>query len=666
MNEITFDGVKKYMNTTLVLKNVSFQINDGDIVGIIGDNGSGKTTILKLIAGILKLNHCAGYPYAPVPPGYDEGFVKISKGTKCSYLEQIPQYEDNLKVNDVLNLSFKEVYDLEEQMHELEMDMTNQEGAALNRTLDKYSELMQLYEMKGGYETHEKLSKICTGLKLDENLLDQDFQSLSGGEKTRVLLGKLLVEPFDVLLLDEPTNHLDMDSVEWLQEFIKSYKGIVVVVSHDRYFLDHITTKIIEVENKVSNSYIGNYSSYMLQKEEKLRIQYNDFKEQQKTISSMEQSIKELREWAKKADNNKFFKRAASMQIKLDKLERVDKPKTKSQMNLDIKTGERSGKLVIKANNLSKKFDDKTLFNQAELLVLYGERVAMIGPNGCGKSTFIKMLLGESTVDSGELILGTNVNLAYLPQNVTFDDEEITVLDYFREDIPILLGKAREYLAKFIFYGSNVFKRVKYLSGGERYRLKLSKLLFTDVNCLILDEPTNHLDINSIETIEEALSNFKGTIFFVSHDRYFINNIADKVINIEDNKFQCYLGNYDYFREELDKKGTSQLSNTQTNNSVMQKGTAKKDKEINASVHTEKKITNSKDKKIDNSKEKKQNNIKNSKIEDKIKEIESKIIDTEMKMELYSRDFEELSKLYTQKEEFSRELEILMEEWLSI
>lgn len=663
MHEITFDYVKKYMDTTLVLKNVSFQINDGDIVGIIGDNGSGKTTILKLIAGILKLNHCAGYPYAPVPPGYDEGFVKISKATKCSYLEQIPQYENNLKVLDVLKLSFKEIYELEEKMRELEKDMTSLEGLALNRTLEKYSELMQLYEVKGGYETQEKLSKICSGLKLDENLLNQDFHLLSGGEKTRVLLGKLLVDPSDVLLLDEPTNHLDMDSVEWLEEFIKSYKGIVIVVSHDRYFLDHITSKIIEIENKVSMTYNGNYSNYILQKEEELRIQGNKFKEQQKTIANMEQSIKELREWATKADNNKFFKRAASMQIKLDKLEKIDKPIVKKHMNLDIKTGERSGNLVIKAYELDKSFEDKVLFHQAELLIQYGERVAMIGPNGCGKSTFIKMLLGELTPECGEVILGANVKLAYLPQNVTFEDEDITVLDYFREDISILLGKAREHLAKFMFYGNNVFKKVKYLSGGERYRLKLSKLLFTDVNLLILDEPTNHLDITSIERIEEALTNFKGTIFFVSHDRYFINKIADKVISIENNRFKAYLGNYDYFKHEKDKQKLIGM-NESANAFEIERNKGDKGLNIEQSKDS---YTSKYDKKA-NSIEKTLNSkcIRSSKLEDKIKEVELKINDMELEMELVSSDYEELSKLYAKKEELSKELEGLMAEWISI
>ena len=551
MHELSFDGVKKYMDAALVLRDISFQINEGEKVGIIGENGSGKSTVLKLIAGSLKLNHCAGYPYAPVPPGYDEGWVKISKGTTCAYLEQIPQYGDGMSVIDVLNLSFQELHDIEEKMHLLEKAMQCTEGRELKRNLDQYSQLMQLYEVKGGYETEEKLSKICKGLKFDETFLKQDFNLLSGGEKTTVALGKLLIDMPVVLLVDEPTNHLDMDSVVWLQGYINSYKGIVVVVSHDRYFLDQVATKIIEIEDKECETYIGNYSDFVKQKEENLRIQLNQFREQKKKINHMEQSIQELREWAMGADNNKFFRRAASMQIKLDKLQQIEKPQLgKSHMKMNIATSQRSGDLVIKTSGLAKSFGNKVIFRNAGLLVRYGERIALIGPNGSGKTTFLKMLLGEVSPDGGELSLGANVMMAYLPQNIVFEDEEQTVLSYFRDGISILEGKAREQLAKFMFYGGTVFKKIKLLSGGERARLKLCKLLFGDINLLILDEPTNHLDIAAIESIEAALSNFKGTLFFISHDRYFINKMCERIISIENHNFKTYLGNYDYFRQQ--------------------------------------------------------------------------------------------------------------------
>lgn len=548
MLEISLDGVKKYLDDKLVLKNITFLVTGDEKVGIVGENGSGKSTILKLIAGILKLNHCAGYPYAPIPPGYDEGWVTISKDATCAYLEQIPQYMENMKVIDVLNLSFDEVDRIELQMHQLEKSMQALNGTELKKALAKYSELVALYELGGGYNVKEKLSKICKALHFEENFLNQNFNSLSGGEKTTVILGKLLIDIPNVLLLDEPTNHLDLSSVEWLEDYIRSYKGIVIIVSHDRYFLDHTVSKIIEVEDGKSKTYIGNYSDYIKQKEENLRIQHNDYKEQKKKINNMEQSIRELREWADKADNNKFYKRAASMQNKLEKLERIEKPVLeKKNRAVNIKASERSGNIVIQANDLSKSYEDKTIFKQANLLIRYGERVALIGPNGCGKTTFLKMLLNEEASNGG-ITFGENVKAAYLPQNIVFYDEESTVLNYFRDGISVREEDARKHLAKFMFYGGNVFKKIKLLSGGERVRLTLSKMLFEEVNLLILDEPTNHLDAQSIESIEKALMDFKGTIFLISHDRYFINKICERVIAIEGCAFKSYLGNYDYYK----------------------------------------------------------------------------------------------------------------------
>lgn len=548
MYDIALDGVKKYMDGTLVLKNITFMINGGERAGIIGENGSGKSTVLKLISGKLTLHHCAGYPYAPVPPGYDEGWVIKPKEAVCAYLDQIPDYTEGLKVIDVLNLAFEEVYGIERDMRKLEEEMKVLAGRELEAVLKKYSKLMQSYEVKGGYEISEKLNRICKGLKLGESFLNREFHLLSGGEKTTVALGKLLIDNPDVLLLDEPTNHLDMESVEWLEEYLKNYKGTVVIVSHDRYFLDHVVTKIIEIEDKECDTYKGNYSRYMELKEEKLRIQYENYREQQKKINSMEKSVKELREWAMKADNNKFFKRAASMQIKLDKMERIDRPAGKRNMKLSINSSERSGNVTIQAERLTKCYEGKVLLKDAGMLVHYGERVALIGANGSGKTTFLKILLGEEEPDSGTVKLGASVRLAYLPQKLIFKNEELTVLEYFRSDINILEGKAREYLSKFLFYGGNVYKKIRHLSGGERIRLKLSRLLYDDVNLLILDEPTNHLDTLSIENLETAIGTFKGTVFFISHDRYFINKIGERIVAIEDKAFKNYSGNYDYYK----------------------------------------------------------------------------------------------------------------------
>lgn len=646
MFELSLVNVKKYMEATLVLKNINFQVYSGEKVGIVGTNGSGKSTILKLIAGILPMDYCVGYPGA-TSPGYDEGFINKPSGATCAYLEQIPQYDDGIKVIDVLKMAFSEVYEMEEKMHELEEDMKVLQGEELEKILKQYSGLVQSYEVKGGYKTEEKLAKICTGLKFTQNFLDKEFNLLSGGEKTTVILGKLLMDNPDILLLDEPTNHLDMDSIEWLEKYLNNYDGIVIIVSHDRYFLDNVVSKIIEIEDMESKTYKGNYSSYVKEKEEKLLEQMHNYKEQQKEIKSMESTIKDLRDWAIRADNSKFFKRAASMEKRLEKMKESDdseKPKTENKtMKLNFKNSERSGEETIKAKGLCKSYIDKIIFNEGDLLINFKERVALIGPNGSGKTTFLRMLLGEEEPDKGIVQLGANVKVGYLPQVITFDNEDHTVLQAFRDDISILEGKAREYLSKFMFFGNSVFKKVKALSGGERIRLKLSMLLYEDVNLLILDEPTNHLDIDSIETFEEALEKFKGTIFFISHDRYFINKIGERVIAIEDNKFKSYLGNYDYYKEIQDR-----LQLEKDINDVQKEKIKKKEK---------------KKKEIDEAK-KRESEIK--KLETKIQKLESELEEVELTMSNSELHYEELNELFAKKEVLSEELERVMKEWIEL
>lgn len=646
MFELSLVNVKKYMEATLVLKNINFQVYSGEKVGIVGVNGSGKTTVLKLIAGILPMDYCVGYPGA-TSPGYDEGFINKPSGVTCAYLEQIPQYENGIKVIDVLKMAFSEVYEIEEKMHKLEDEMKVLKGEELERSLKQYSRLVQSYEVKGGYNTEEKLAKICTGLKFTQNFLDKEFNLLSGGEKTTVILGKLLMDNPDILLLDEPTNHLDMDSIEWLERYLNNYDGIVIIVSHDRYFLDNVVSKIIEIEDMESKTYKGNYSSYVKQKEEKLLEQMHNYKEQQKEIKSMESTIKDLRDWAIRADNSKFFKRAASMEKRLERMksnEDAQKPKIENKtMKLNFKNSERSGEETIKAKSLCKSYIDKVIFNEADLLINFKERVALVGPNGSGKTTFLKMLLGEEAPDKGTVELGANVKVGYLPQVITFDNEEYTVIQAFRDDISILEGQAREYLSKFMFFGNSVFKKVKALSGGERIRLKLSMLLYEDINLLILDEPTNHLDIDSIETLEEALEEFKGTIFFISHDRYFINKIGERIIAIEDNKFKSYLGNYDYYKEIQDR--------------------VKLEKEIN-DLQKEKVIKKEKKKKEIDEVKKRENEIK--KLEIKIQKLEKELEGIELTMSNLELNYEELNELFSKKEELSEELEKVMEEWIEL
>ena len=633
MLEMKLHGVKKFMEATLVVKNITFEAYEGDKVGIVGANGSGKSTILKLIAGIEKMHYYPGYPQTS-SPGYDEGLINLPRGATKAYLEQSPVYPEGLKVIDILNLAFEEIVSIEGQMREIEEQMKALEDKALEKALNKYSDLVQLFEVKGGYEREEKLSKVCTGLNFSESFLNKDFDLLSGGEKTTVVLGKLLIHNPDILLLDEPTNHLDMDAIEWLEGYLKSYKGIVIIVSHDRYFLDHVVNKIVEIEDMESISYKGNYSTFVSQKEENMRIQYEHFREQQKKVNNMEKQVMSLRDWAMRADNNKFFRRAASIQKKLDKMERIDKPVfERRNMRLEFKEGQRSGNETIKAIGLSKRYQDKNIFKNTDLMIHYGERVGLVGPNGSGKTTFLKMLLGEEQPDQGVVELGANVMAAYLPQKITFKDEEFTVLETFRKDISILEGKAREYLSKFMFYKKSPFKKVKHLSGGERIRLKLAMLLYQDINLLILDEPTNHLDIDSIETLEEALEDFKGTIFFISHDRYFINKIAERVIALEDYRFKSYPGNYDDYKSQQPKEEPieKRVKDKKQNNTSQ---------DINQEGEKEKALA-------------------------RIESLEKEIKAIDISMAQNQMEYEELTKLYSKKIDLCKELDSVMELWLS-
>ncbi|WP_291570524.1 ABC-F family ATP-binding cassette domain-containing protein [Clostridium sp. UBA4548] len=633
MIEFTMYRIMKRFGDNLVLNNITFTVYDKERVALVGRNGCGKSTILKLLAGIEPMDRDDRLDSRD---GRLKGWIKIPKGVTVGYLNQLPEYAGNLKVIHILKSAFEEVYTIEKNLRELENTMSTLEGEELERVLKRYSDLQEVYITKGGYDIEEKLSKICKGLKFDDAFLNKDFNILSGGEKTTVSLGKILLENPDILLLDEPTNHLDMDSIEWLEGYLRNYNGIVMVVSHDRYFLDNVVTKVIEIENKQNTQYDGNYSDYVSQKEDNMLEQFKDYKDQQSKIKAMESAVKRLRSW-------EHYTRAASIQKKLDKLDKIDKPVFKKQnIKFDFKDTERSGSNVIKGSKICKSFNDKVILSKAELNIYYGERVALIGPNGSGKTTFLKMLLGNMNMDSGILEIGANVKHAYLPQEITFSNEDCTVIECFREDRNILEGKAREYLSKFMFFGKTVYQKVKHLSGGEKVRLKLSMLLYDAINLLILDEPTNHLDIESIETLETALEDFNGTIFFISHDRYFINKVCDRIIALEDNKLVSYSGNYDFYK-----------------NSKLQLLLSKSvDSDITKKVMSKKPTM-----KPDNNSKK--SNFHMEKLDHSIKFLEEELREIHNLMDNCAYNYEELAKLYAKKEELSEQLEDLLSEWIN-
>lgn len=627
MIELAIDKLKKYYGASLILNGLSFNVQTGERVGIIGENGCGKSTLLKIIMGL---------------EPYEQGDIAVRKGSTIGYLQQIPVYEENTKVIDILNSAFKKVDDIYEEMSILENKLSHSKQSELENLLNSYAKIQEIYEMQGGYEKEEKMSKVMEGLKISERFSSKFFSDLSGGEKTTVILAKILLENPSILLLDEPSNHLDLDSMEWLENYLKSYKGTILIVSHDRYFLDNAVTKIIEIEDMKAETYLGNYSYFCEEKQRRLELKYEAFLSQQKKIKSMEKTIAQLKDWGNRGDNEKFFKRAFSMEKTLDKIEKIDKPTMERKaINIKLETADRSGKDVVIAKKLNKRFSDKVIFKGADLLIRSGERTALIGNNGCGKSTFIKLLLGEISADSGSADLGSNIKFGYLPQNVCFQNENATVMQSFMENIIIAEGKARAYLAKYMFYDEDVFKKVSSLSGGEKSRLRLAIIMFYEINMLILDEPTNHLDISSRKELEEILKDFTGTIFFISHDRYFINAVAQRVIELIDGKFISYEGNYDYYKEKIaeNKKALTQGKNKNT--------------DIN-----NKKTVNGKIKKDDSKK------INKTKIEQQIEELEDQIKPIEDEMLKFQYDYKKLNELLKRKEDTEKEIEQMMSKYI--
>ena len=631
MIELALNKLQKYYGATKVLEDITFEVQTSEKVGIVGSNGCGKSTLLKIIIG---------------SEGYENGNMSFKKGATLGYLEQMPIYPDDFKVIDVLNLAFENIDNVYKELELLEKQLSNVDEANMERVLNKYSKVQVLYESLGGYEKEEKLSKVCTGLKINDIFKEKLFSQLSGGEKTTIILGKILLQNPDILLLDEPSNHLDLEAMEWLEAYLKEYKGIVIIVSHDRYFLDNVVTKIVEIEDMVSKSYYGNYTAFVKEKERQLKLQMDAFLDQQKKIKEMEKSIAQLRDWGQRGDNGKFFRRAASMQKLLDKVKRIDKPaQERDSISINSDIGNRSGDNVVVIKDLCKSYGEKILLDKAELLIRNRESVALLGANGCGKSTLIKILLGINEADDGTAYLGSAIKLGYLPQNIIFEDDSKTILECFREDIVITDGKAREYLARYMFFGEQVFKKVGTLSGGERSRLKLAMLMYSEVNFLILDEPTNHLDIDSREELEDFLKEFKGTLMFVSHDRYFINNIASRVVELSEGTLISYGGNYEYYKEK----------SVQTKNSTLIIEPTTKDK----IVKTQKEKT-SKTTKGNN------NEFKKVKLEKQIEELEKQLKDIEQEINKFYADYEKLNTLYNEKLEIQNNLDTLMEEYFKL
>ncbi|GGF81567.1 ABC transporter ATP-binding protein [Paenibacillus albidus] len=553
---IQCQNVQKYHGAQLVLNNITFDIRQGEKIGLIGRNGCGKTTLFHLLSG------------GERP---DQGQISIRKGSVIGLLAQIQEADGNETVYHVLQRSFAEVLAWQNRMRELELEMAatdaGTEDARWNRLLKEYGSLQEQFERAGGYEVDASIQRIATGLGIGPGQYDRQFASLSGGEKTKVGLAELLLRQPDVLLLDEPTNHLDMDAIEWLEQFLKDYDGTVLAISHDRYFLDAVVKKVIEIEDGEAITFHTNYSGYQIEKEKRLLQQFADYQEQQKKIKQMQESIKRLIEWGNRSNppNPSFHRRAASMQKALDRMVKVKKPiLERKAIDLQLEQNDRSGNQAVILDRVGKAYGGRKLFSGASDVLRYGETTALIGGNGAGKSTLLRIILGEESPDSGSCTLGSRAVIGYLAQEAVPEDAGQSVLRFFREEAGLEEGEARGQLARFLFYGPDVFKRVANLSGGEWTRLRFAILMHRRPNLLILDEPTNHLDIDSREALEEALEDYPGTVLAVSHDRYFINRCFGKLWSIENGRFSAFTGNYEYYKEKQAQKAAALTGSLET------------------------------------------------------------------------------------------------------
>ncbi len=535
--------ISKTYGANQIFEDMSFEIKDKDRVGLVGPNGCGKTTLLRLVADMEQP---------------DNGEIHWKKGLKIGYLAQIPEYEARMTTREVLMTAFDDLLDVQDEMKQMEVEMTDagEDSEQLEMLLAKYGVLQERFALGGGYEMESNIDRVATGLRIG-SLLNANFNSLSGGEKTKVGLGLSLLRNPELLLLDEPTNHLDIFASEWLAEFLNNYAGTVVIISHDRYFLDETATKILDMEDGKIELYYTNYSGFVQEKEAKLLREFQAYEEQQRKIKKMKEAIKRLRDWANRSNppSSALHKRATNMERALARIEKVERPVlNRKKMNFELDSGVRSGKDVLFFKEVKKSFGSRELFNGIHLQLKYQDRAAIIGENGSGKTTLLKLIKNEISPDQGEIRLGSNVKIGYLSQHMELPNKGGSVLDAFRSEVIMNEGEARNVLAGFLFYGPAVFKKVSQLSGGERMRLRLAQLMHQDLNFLILDEPTNHLDIDSREVLEEALEGFEGTLLAVSHDRYFLNKLFDKVYWLESGDLNEITGNYDRARTKMAEK----------------------------------------------------------------------------------------------------------------
>ena len=529
MIELSVQNLKKSFEVgEVLLDGLSFEIQTGECVGVMGRNGCGKTTLFRMLTGELEP---------------DDGTIVFAPGRKVGLISQIPVYPALYTVENVLRSAYRDLFSVKKKMEALEREMT----VSADRTiLSEYDRLSNAYEVGGGYEMDTNVDKICNGLGIPAPMRDQLFSSLSGGEKTRVNLARLLLENTDLLLLDEPTNHLDLRSVEWLESYIRQFKGTTLTISHDRYFLDRVVDRIIEIRDGRAEHYNGNYSFYLEEKQARFNLQLKQYEQEQAKISQLSYTVERMKGWG--INNRVLYRRAMAMQHRIDRIRKTERPK--SEKTLKARFGEKEffADAVFTVKGMEKSFGEKHLFSDVELNVEGGERIAILGDNGAGKTTFLRCLLGEEPVDAGRIRFGPTVKTAYLPQIMHFAHPERTLYDTMLYEKNCTPQQARDRLGAFLFSGEDVFKTVGTLSGGEQSRLRLCMLMDEKINLLILDEPTNHLDIASREWVECAIEEYEGTLLFVSHDRYFVDKFATRIWELEDGSIKDYPCGYAKYR----------------------------------------------------------------------------------------------------------------------
>ena len=637
---LSCNHIDKAFGVKQILKDVSFHVEEREKTAIVGINGAGKSTLLKIIMNQLSA---------------DSGEVTLSRGATIGYLAQHEAVSGEHTIYEELLEVKKEIIEMEEKIRSLELDMKHQQGEELTATLELYHRLSTEFENQNGYAYKSELIGVLKGLGFEESEFDKSVATLSGGQKTRVALGKLLLSKPDIILLDEPTNHLDMNSIAWLETYLLNYQGAVIIVAHDRYFLNKVVTKVVELDNGHATVFLGNYSDYAAKKAMLRDAQLKAWMNQQQEIKHQEQVIAKLKSF----NREKSIKRAESREKMLDKIDRLEKPtELNSEIHLQLHPRVESGEDVLKVEHLSKAFDSQQLFSDLNFSVKRGEKVAIIGNNGTGKTTILKIINSVIEADAGSFTLGSKVHIGYYDQEHHVLHMEKTLFEEIADDYPTLTNtEIRNTLAAFLFTGDDVFKQIKDLSGGERGRVSLAKLMLSEANFLILDEPTNHLDIVSKEILEHALNQYTGTVLYVSHDRYFINQTASRILDLTGNTLVNYIGNYDYYLEKREE--LTRIYAPETSVSSVEQSNA-------AATASSGKDEWQKRKEEQARERKRQNDLK--KTEDQIQKLEARNqeIDEQMCLESVYTDVAKCMELNKEKTENANKLEALYEVWESL